>query len=312
MDTNFSDIIIYTSTFYEKDETSKIRSELCLGMLKNAQALGVRVIIKDTGSNEEFIRKVKRLNNVTLLRSESTEQRKNMGEDRRDALKVAISIAKREKIKQPYFLWTEPEKDNFISAENLLTMASEMKRGTNIVIPARKEKALESLPKNQRWFEQRGNKRALEVIRQTSDNQGQELLDLWFGPKMFDFEGAQYFINYNQKNNRIDLWDAVTVPVAEAIRDGKKAVSVPVDYEYHESQRNNESGELKDGFTRKRLEQYAQILKEMGDKKWTDFFAETKEELKKINELSKEKNSMPKNQELLNEAKRSTINKFFR
>ncbi len=309
---DFSEIIIYTSTLYGNDETSIIRSKLCLSMLENARKLGVKVIVKDGGSNEEFINELQKLDNVTLIPPDSESKRKTMGEDRREALRAAMRLAGEKKMKQPCFLWTEPEKDNLISDENLSAMVSEINHGSNIVVPARKEMALSTLPKNQRWFEQRANKRSLEVIKAVLGKKHQELLDLWFGPKMFDRIGAEYFANYNKDGNRTDLWDAVSVPVLEAIKEGKKVAGMPVDYEYSGSQRINETGELKNQFTIKRLEQYAQILKEMGDKKWINFFEETKEELARINELKKEKEIDPEKNEILNETKKNILHKFFR
>ncbi len=299
---NLDELIIYTSTLYV-DEKSKVRSELCLNMLRNAEALGVTVVLADGGSNSNFINEVKKLSNVVLIEGKT----KSMGPDRRDALEEAVQLAAREKMQRPCFLWTEPEKDGLITEQNLTNMVAEIKRGSNIVAPARKENAWESLPRNQRWFEQRANKRSLELMKEFSDGRHQQLLDLWFGPKMFDREGAKFFQEYNKDNNRIDLWDAILVPVTEAIKAGKRVASVPVDYEYSENQRQEDSNELK-----KRLEQYSQILKEMGDRKWMEFFDEAKEALGKIKELKKKKESTAENEELLNEQKKSVLKSFFK
>jgi hypothetical protein len=100
------------------------------------------------------------------------------------------------------------------------------------------------------------------------------------------------------------------VPVTEAIKEGKVVGSVPVDYEYNEIQRLNESGELKDIFTIKRLEQYSQTLKEMGDPLWEKFFQEAEEAL---NEMQKEnKKESADNVELSNEQKKSVLKTFFK
>lgn len=314
VDKKISDIIIYTSTLYGNDETSIIRSKLCIKMLENARNLGIKVVVKDGGSNAHFISQLTNLKNVVLVQDESAAEHKSMGEDRRHALRVAMQIAEQEIISQPCFFWTEPEKDSLISAENLQEMMSELTHGANIVVPARKEKAWETLPKNQRWFEQRAERRLLKILQESSaTGWHKEPPDLWFGPKMFDGEGAKYFLGYNKDKNRADLWDATIVPVVEAIKDGQKVSSIPVDYEYTEDQRDSESGELEDAFTIKRLEQYAQILKEMGDKKWVDFFESAKEELAAMGEIKKEIKNNPNNVESAKrekELKTEIIKKF--
>ncbi|MDD4901332.1 MAG: hypothetical protein PHS62_04520 [Patescibacteria group bacterium] len=307
---NLSELVVFTSTQYGDDEVSRVRSRLCLNMLKNARDIGVAVAVKDGGSNQEFINEAEKLDNIILARPPAGE-RKSMGADRRDALALAVELAKNKKMQTPCFLWVEPEKDNLISRENLENMLAEIKRGSNIVVPSRKEKAWETLPRNQRWFEQRANKRSLELINKFTDGRHRELLDLWFGPKMFDEKGAEFFQKYNKDNDKLDMWDAHIVATVEAIKAGKKVTSVPVDYEYSRDQRLSETEELKKLFDLKRLEQYAQILKEMGDPKWRDFFGEAKEALVEIKKLKKE-NPSPEASEALRERKKSVLKTFFR
>ncbi len=311
IDAKLSEITIYTSTLYDNTETSRVRSELCLNMLRNSASLGIKVVLKDGGSNKEFIDKIKEFENVILIQSQPGEK-ESMGQDRRDALKKAIDMSAEENLEHPCFLWIEPEKDNLVSEENMAAMYAEIRSGSNIVVPARKENAWNTLPKNQRWFEKRANQRSLEILKEVSGGKRQELLDLWFGPKMFDLEGANYFINYNKDGGRTDLWEAVTVPVEDAIRDGKKVSGVAVNYEYSESQRLNETGEAKDLFTRKRLEQYAQILKEMGDKKWKDFFENAQNDINEIKELNKVKQPSSEQKQEITERKKEILKKFFR
>lgn len=311
-DAKLSEIIIYTSTLYDNAETSRIRAELCINMLRNSASLGIRVVIKDGGSNEDFIKKAKEFKNVTIIRPQQEKSAKSMGQDRRDALKRAMEIALEEKLEHPSFFWTEPEKDKLVSEENMAAMHEEIRRGSNIVVPAREENAFDTLPKNQSWFEKRARERALEILKKVSGGKHQELLDLWFGPKMFDSEGAKYFINYNKNGGRADLWDAIIVPVEDAIRDGKKVSSVPVNYEYSEGQRLNEIGELKDLFNRKRLEQYAQILREMGDEKWSKFFEDAERNITEIKELNKAEQSSPGQKQEITEKKKEILKNFFR
>ena len=182
-------------------------------------------------------------------------------------------------------------------------MISGIREGANIVIPERGEKAWGQLPKLQHWLEQRAKKRAKNIV------EFDDKLDLWFGPEVLDKIGAGYFLDYNAGKNRVDLWDALIVPVFDAMRDGIKVTSVPVDFLYNQSQIDNESDESNREIKIKRIEQYTQILKELGDPKWQDFFRDAKGELAKIRELNKDPSG---NQEKLKEAKKSLVKNFFR
>lgn len=85
----FEDLAIITTTFYKEDPTSRLRSQLAIDMLETANRLGIKVVVVDGGSNEEFLRKVRVLENVTLCIQPKCS---GMGESRRQALETAINL----------------------------------------------------------------------------------------------------------------------------------------------------------------------------------------------------------------------------
>jgi len=255
----FSDLIIFTTTFYGEDKTSLIRAELAENLFANAKELGISCVVVDGGSTPQFLKKVEQFDNVKLI----VEPSLGIGESRRHALQEAMQLVPVDK--KPNFLWTEPEKSGLVTENNLKAMIEGLRDGkTDIVVPLRKNK--DSLPKFQAWIESRANKRAKKTAG-IPDELIEEEIDLWFGPKMFNFAGAEYFLNYKGK---LDKWDAIIKPVIDAYNDKKRISIAPVDFTYDQSQRQDEEGS-KD-FRRKRVEQYTAILAELGDEFWKDKF----------------------------------------
>ncbi|MFA6524249.1 MAG: hypothetical protein WC264_02655 [Candidatus Paceibacterota bacterium] len=301
-------LIIYTGVFYQDNEIYRTRSQIWFKTFDNARKLGIKVVVRnDGGLPDEMLNRIKAYENITIV-DKKEGGANTLGGGRREALQKAIEIADKEGKKNPVFLWTEPEKDDLIMEKSLLSIIAEIRAGSNIAVLEREEKAWDQLPPFQRWVEKRANKKANEIIQSTT---GSEIkLDWWFAPKAFDKIGARCFLDYNSNKDRLDLWDSIMVPILNAIRDGKKVKSVPVDFLYNKKQIDNESDESNKEIKIKRIEQYAQILKELGDEKWIEFFEDSKDELDKIKELNKG-DSVNKG-ELLKEAKKSVVNKFFK
>lgn len=305
MNEELKDIIVYTGVYYQNNALYQARSKIWFETLDNAKKLGVKVVVRnDGGLPEEMLNRIKAYNNVNIVEKTSPN---TLGGGRREALQKCLEIAEAERIEQPVFLWTEPEKDDLITEKNLLPLVKEVHAGNNIVVAAREKKAWEQLPPFQHWAEKRANTRANQITKsQTGVNSE---LDFWFAPKAFDKIGAQEFLAYNSKKDRLDLWDSIMVPIIEAIKSGKKVKSLPIDFLYNRIQIENESDESNRDIKIKRIEQYAQILKELGDSKWDQFFSDAKEELAKLKELNK---NPGENSGIIKEAKKSLIGKFFR
>jgi hypothetical protein len=244
---DFSDLTIFTTTLYKDDPVSQVRQNLARKFIENTEKLNVKLVIVDGGSSEDFINYVRSKKHVELIIETGAE----MGKSRRDALQAAIS-----NYNTPYYFWVEPEKDDLIKPESLAAMIAGLREDkTDIVVPRRSNKA--SMPRFQAWIEDRANKRANRLMKETPD----EILDLWFGPKMFNKEGARYFLNYK---GQLDKWDSIIKPVIEAYQDGKRISSADVSYTYDESQKGSEEKDRQ--MKGKRVQQYTQILAELGDK----------------------------------------------
>lgn len=251
----FDNLVVFTSTMYGTDPASNVRVRLALQFLERAKELGIKVVVVEGGStNQEFLQEVTsaRFPNLELVRSQTSA----MGPKRREGLKTAM-----EKFPNAScFLYTEPEKPDLISASNIENMMEALEKGADIVVPERKG-GLRNYPRLQTWMENRANKRVNKLTRP-----GTEKVDMWFGPKMFNRNGALEFLEYNKDGDKLDLWDSVHVPVITADKKDKKIASVPVDFTYPEEQRAMEEGNKE--FDKKRLEQYKKILAEAGDTFW--------------------------------------------
>jgi len=297
-------LIIYTGVFYQDNEIYRTRSKIWFKTFNNAQKLGIKVVVRnDGGLPDEMLQRIKNYENITIVEKDPLKKN-TLGSGRREALQKAIEIAEKEGVEKPVFLWTEPEKDDLVTEKNLSPLVAEINTGSNMVIPERGEKAWNELPEQQRWLEKRAEKRVQENIIKSDEG-----LDLWFGPKVLDLVGADYFLKYNSNKDRIDLWDSLMVPVLEAKKDGLKVKSVPLDFSYDESQTKEGAEAKQDGIPTKRIEQYSQILKELGDPKWVEFFETSKAQLAEIKELNKDKEAKS---EKLGEAKKSLIKNFFK
>ena len=248
------DLVLCTTTLYKDDKQSRVREKLGLRLLENASRLGIRAIVVDAGSNTAFLEAARSLPGVRVI-GELPGQ--TMGAGRRQALGEALKVED-----ASVFLWVEPEKDTLINELSLGDMIQEVKSGrADIVVPRRADQS--SMPTFQKWIENRANKRASALL--PIDEEGEhQALDVWFGPKMFNREGARYFADYPGHN--VDRWDAVIGPVINAAKDGKKIASGDVAYAYDPSQRDAEENDR--NMKVKRIDQYRQILAALADEFW--------------------------------------------
>ncbi len=251
---HFSKLIVYTATLYKEDDVSKVRQQLAERFIENTAKLGIKCVLIDGGSNERFTDFAKSFPNVEM----HIEPLLGMGESRRFGLNKAM-----ENVEAQYFLWVEPEKYDLINSDDLELLLTDLEEDqTDIVVP--KRASMETLPKFQSWIESRANKRAMEIAG-INESEVKEVWDLWFGPKMFNREGAKFFQEYNGK---LDKWDSIIKPVVNAYLAGKRVTSVSVDYNYDQKQTASEEHDRE--MKKKRITQYISILAEMGDELWQD------------------------------------------
>ena len=240
--------------------------------------------------------------NITFVNKEKPN---TLGGGRRDAFQKALEIANIENIDNPVIVWTEVEKDDFINETNLSRLQEEMNKGTNIIIPERGEKAWNQLPEVQCFLEQRAEGKFQQILENETHGTFNKKLDIWFGPKVFNKEGAKYFLEYNKEGDKTDLWDSLMVPVVEAIKKGEKVESIGMDFLYDKGLIESDSSKEA---SIKRIEQYTQILAALGDKDWQKFFENAKDEIVKAKEIFNEKKTLDNPEGT--EAKKNILNKW--
>ncbi len=313
MDTNlksidkekFKNIIVVTGVFYADNEMYRSRSKIWPKTFANAEKLGIKMVVRnDGGLPSEMLEDFQKFENLTFVNKEKPN---TLGGGRREAFQKALEIADVEGINNPVIVWIEVEKDNFINETNLSRLQEEVKNGTNIIIPERGEKAWAQLPEVQGFLEQRAEGRFQQILENETQGSFNKKLDIWFGPKVFNREGAKYFLEYNKEGDKTDLWDSLMVPVVEAIKKGEKVQSVEMDFLYDKGLIESDSSREA---SIKRIEQYTQILAALGDKNWQEFFENAKDEISKAKEIQIEKKTL--DNEEGKEAKKEIVNKFWK
>ena len=260
---NFRDVTLFTGTFYGEDDASRLRQQLALDMFDQTDKTGVKIIVSDGGSNNDFLYLASTHPSVVLIHEPVGS---TMGESRRFALDKAIDDAATDP--KHIFMWLEPEKVNLADADAITTLVTPIREGkADVVVPRRIDKS--TLPKQQAWLESRANHRATKLMKsedpESPNKEGDEDLDLWYGPKVFNKAGAEYFSRYKGK---LDKWDSIIAPVLQAYKGGLEVASVPVDFTYPTAQSTFETDNKI--FKRKRVEQYGSILIALGDTFWQE------------------------------------------
>lgn len=266
-------IVLATTTFYpqwypgirisDDNGVDKVRGDLALKMIKEAEFKGFQVVVVDGANNQEFKNELSALGVVPL-----SELERGMSASRRQAFKEA---SQRDGAK--VICWAEPEKVSVARdclPEAILPI---LKGEADIVVPKRDETLFkEYYPDYQVEYERKSNKLANSLLRSngllaaTSED-----LDLWFGPKFFrnDPEILELFLQRYEMPKRpgmkLDqitdpsLWpNAVFFPIIAALHKKLKVVSVDVLYVHPSEQTQIEADS--DEFRRKRDIQYKNII----------------------------------------------------
>jgi glycosyltransferase involved in cell wall biosynthesis len=220
--------VIATATLYDSNsENDAVRSELAKQMLKKAARFGYEVVVVDGGSSADLVEGFRRYARVFRQKA------KGMGESRRQAFQHAYDTGKE------IIIFTEPEKVSFIP--KILKTVEPIALGkADIVVP--KRKSLKSYPAYQQYTEQATNIFWKELT-------GTDL-DITFGPRAWNRKETSYFLRY--KGEYGDSWDCIYIPVMDALADGRRIVSVDVDFTYPRAQREAEEHDL--AFVKKRID----------------------------------------------------------
>ena len=231
-------IVAVTTLFSTDNPSDRLRSNLAILTFNKLKSYNFDTVVIDGGSSPDFLKRIDEVGIKAIA-----QEGKGLGVSRRQAIKLACDTGK-----TPIVIM-EPEKVDFVSQiEKLSSLISEDR--ADFVIP--KRRSLKTYPVAQQLSEDFGNLFIKELI-------GFDL-DLFFGPRIFKGEMAQYFLNYDGKYG--DAWESIFIPVLDAIQDGKRVLSVPIDYFHPKEQREAEEHDL--DFFKKRVEmQLLPLIKSM-------------------------------------------------
>ena len=228
-------IIVATTT----RKSSDVRAKLALKTFQVIKEMAYELVVVYGGSDLEFRSQVN--DYCTLL---VNDENRGMGASRRLAVANALEVVLRYNQK-PVVIWMEPEKLDLVRFFQYITKPV-IEGAADLIVP--KRSCMNSYPLEQEYAESMGNLAVEYLI-------GKEL-DLWFGPRVFNEQSAQIFLDYQGEYG--DKWDSIFIPVLRAMAQGLRVKSVSVDYQHPPEQTVEETGNL--DFLIKRLDQLQNLI----------------------------------------------------
>lgn len=225
---------IATLTFYKPGSGFEEREGFARETIRRAREEGYDVVIVDAGSHLELLRYFKDLGAILI------NQTSGMGDGFRTAISEIQGLGKE------FTAWMEAEKCNYVESIEKTAETLEQ-QGAEIAVPIRRD--LSSYPKYQQHSDQFASLLFEEL---TGVN-----IDVFFGPKTWRTPLTKYFKDYDTKYG--DQWEGLFVPLIDMAHDGKKIISVPIDYEHNKQQTQLEEHNL--DFYLKRIEQLSKLGK---------------------------------------------------
>ena len=233
-------ISMVTTTFYNPDiESDRIRLGLADKTMMDARRRGMEVICVDGGSSDEFLKKLGSYGVRVFM-----QEKKGIGHGRRQAIREAVNLDKE------IIAFTEPEKVEYIRYISK-TAFPILEGQADIVVPSRN--SLCSYPTFQKYAEILGNMfwNKLTGIK----------LDMWFGPKTWRKDLSRYFLGENsiEEDHQFDYINLT--PIMDALYEGKRIVTLNIDYVHPTEQTLIEENDLV--FYRKRIDQLSTLTKQL-------------------------------------------------
>lgn len=229
-----SDVTIVTATYYRSSVETRFLLAQCF--CEEAQLRKIPLLIVD-GSPEPFVRSTFECIGATVVR----EKDRGMGPSRRQGFREAFSNPETK-----FVCWVEPEKYDLVRYVHEMADYMEQEEA-NILVPRRRHFV---------------NYPTMQVHAETLANRMAEIytgrwFDRWFGPKLFDRIGGEYFLNHNGEKYG-DRWESIILPVDAALAGGLNVSGYEVDYTHPYDQLVDEEGRA--DYDLKRLEQMEVIL----------------------------------------------------
>ena len=233
-------ISMTTTTLYNPDiESDRIRLGLADKTMMDARERGMEVVCVDGGSPYEFLRKLENYGVRIFM-----QEQKGMAHARRQSFREAINLGKE------VIACTEPEKLGYIQYISKTALPI-LEGQTDIVVPSRV--SLNSYPIFQQYAESLGNMfwNKLTGVK----------LDMWFGPKTWRKDLSRYFLNgiSIEEDTQFDYINLT--PIMDAIYEGKRIITLNIDYKHPTEQTLIEENDLK--FYKKRIDQLSTLTKQL-------------------------------------------------
>lgn len=259
----------YSGRLRSIKHTDKVRGDLAVEFCKKARESGYHVVIVDGKSTSTFVKAIKAIPGVRLVRRRAIKRSPN----KRQALKLASEIPGVKVIIQ-----TEAEKVSIVTDCVDLMAEPILRNDADIVVPKRKRELFESTyPGYMYDSESEGNKlyneglRAYGLLTSAHDD-----LDLFFGPraikndlKVLSLYMKRYHIdthNLSFPSTYFDLEElsnAQFFPIILALKKKMKVVGVMVPFSYPKLQKENEEKGERELFLEKRKAQRLSLIVEM-------------------------------------------------
>lgn len=232
---------ILTTTFYPE---RSLRFHLMCQMVGNATALGHSVTIVDGSPNSLVRDALSGFPRCLVIRQAGP----GMGASRRQLFAAeAMSLDHWSKGDPSIFLWVEPEKGDII--RHIPALFAPIEAGeADIVLPARTDVGFASYPAAQATSEKAANAVFAEVT-------GKEL-DVMVGPVMVRKEMLPIFAACNPTQYGAADTYIQQIALMEAMHQGARVASVPIDFFYPAAQRHEEETVLADAMFVKRQRQF--------------------------------------------------------
>jgi hypothetical protein len=269
-------LAVVTTTFYpkwypgerQKDDriVDKVRGDLALQMLREANLKGFQTVVVDGANNQPF---KEALVQIGVTPKEETER--GMSGSRRQGFREASQLPDVKVI-----CWAEPEKVSITRDCLPQAVIPILKGEADIVVPKRTKEGMATLPDYQAEFETESNRLwNLRLRKEGLLQEDVEDLDVWFGPRFFkndpeifklftdkyEFEKTdldEKGLKYQKIINPESYPNATFFPVVAALNKGYKVVSVEVPYRHPAEQTAIEQDSAE--FRRKRQVQQRSIL----------------------------------------------------
>ncbi|MDO8638417.1 MAG: hypothetical protein Q7R43_02490 [Candidatus Daviesbacteria bacterium] len=245
LDINPKSVVIITTTFYPKwypgnegvRDADKIRGDLALKMIREANTRGFQVVVVDGAENQRFKDELLGFN-INVF----PEVEKGMSGSRQQGFKEASALEDGKVL-----CWVEPEKVSVVRDCLPQAVIPILKGDADVVVPQRNKQLFEeTYPDYQVLFEKRSNQIWNAMLKKYGlRNEEDPELDVWFGPKFFrnDPDLVKLFTDkYSftgdpklqfHKIVRPELWSNATfLPVISALRKHLKVVGVEVSYRH--------------------------------------------------------------------------------